>query len=365
VRDLVWVEMEPLLQRERARCEAISIELHRSTEKLGQFRDRWEPAFSRWYYSQFGEKITHARDLESKRDELERLIVAVETEALLRGESERAAYERLERMRAGLERLDTLRSENPGPGAVAELPAEVLDMLRQQLDELLGGTPIPQDEYDRLFDKFKQEFREQLAREREEDAEAYKEAHEREREQNRSERRRAKHAEKNAAQSELPFPSSPSPKDPQDVRRKQLYRELARKLHPDLNTGLSARERELWHEVQDAYDARDLEQLEMLASMIQGAGAGGFTWIKSLSKLKAHFVELQRKLRASDKALREARKSPAWNFDEAKAKPARTTEVSLQIDWELTDAICSLEEEVARFEHRVKKWKRTGRSQRR
>lgn len=363
VRDVVWLEMEPLLKRERARCESISAELHRSTQKLEQFRTRWEPGFSRWYYSQFGEKLTRARDLEAKALELEQLIVRVETEALIRGESERAAYERLERMRAGLDRLDTLRSENIGPEA--ELPAEVLEMLHSQLDELLGGAHIPPDEYDRLFEKLKTEFRDQLAREREEhlgrseeEACAQEEARERERAQNRSEKRRAKHAAKATAQGELPFSS---PNDPDDARRKQLYRELARKLHPDLNTGLSDHERELWHEVQDAYEASDLEQLEMLTSMIQGSGRGGFAWIKSLSKLKAHFVELQRKLRASDNALREAKKSPAWNFDEAKGKPARPTETSLQIDWELTDAICSLEQEVARFEQRIKRWKKQGR----
>lgn len=358
VRDLVWIEMEPLLKGERARCEAISQELRNATEKLEHFKSRWEPSFSRWYYSQFGEKLTKARDLETRAHELERLIAQVETEALLTGDSERVAYERLQRIRAGLDRLDEMRADPDADDA--ELPQEVLDMLKHKLDELLGDGQIPKAEYKRLFEKFKQEFREQLAEERTEEANArdeYSEAREEAeaeaaRAQNRSERRRAKHAD--APQSELPFPSPP---DADDSRRKQLYRELARKLHPDLNPGLSARERELWHEVQDAYDAQDLEQLEMLASMTEGTGGQGFGWIKSLSKLRAHFVELQRKLRASHKALRQAKQSPAWNFNEATGQPVKATETSLQVEWELTDAICSLEEEVARFELRINRWK--------
>jgi hypothetical protein len=53
--------------------------------------------------------------------------------------------------------------------------------------------------------------------------------------------------------------------DPAAVREmRNLYRTLARRLHPDLNPDQSTTEAELWHRVNFAYDLRDLEELKAL-----------------------------------------------------------------------------------------------------
>jgi hypothetical protein len=375
-RDLVWLDMDPLLKRERERCEEVAAELKRATDALERHRSEWEPAFSRWYHAHFGEKLTLARELEGKIFELERTIWEVEEEALLSGLSERAAYQRILRAREGMQRLDEFRSQPQAPDAA--LPPEVEELLKLKLDELLGGLHVPKKEYERLFEQFKQDFKDQLqGNGKTGQSRASREDASRESEENdfdpwgSDEPRRSSHErpgaharKRRSSQARDPdddlLSSSPPAATSDELRLKQLYRELARKLHPDMNPEQSKRERDLWHEAQSAYETRDLERLETLASMAsssEGSPAGAFSWVRSLSKLKSLFTDLQRRLRSSHKALRQAKKSPAWNFDHSKGQPAKMTEISLQIDWELTDAIASMEEEAARMERRIARWK--------
>src|SRR4051812_47418466 len=105
-----------------------------------------------------------------------------------------------------------------------------------------------------MFASFKQSFRDDLLGKKRSSSEPghgdYDEEREFYRERHRPSRRR---------------PASHAHETPDDARRRSLYRDLARKLHPDLNPSLSSHERDLWHEVRAAYEARDLEALETLS----------------------------------------------------------------------------------------------------
>ncbi|HAT12139.1 MAG TPA: hypothetical protein DCS97_16505 [Planctomycetes bacterium] len=52
---------------------------------------------------------------------------------------------------------------------------------------------------------------------------------------------------------------------------KHLYRDLAKRLHPDANPQQSERERQLWQQVQEAYGDGDLERLRILAETVTAA----------------------------------------------------------------------------------------------
>ncbi len=52
-----------------------------------------------------------------------------------------------------------------------------------------------------------------------------------------------------------------------DVRVKELYRRLVRRLHPDLRADGSAAVSALWHEVQEAYAASDVARMEILLAL--------------------------------------------------------------------------------------------------
>lgn len=50
---------------------------------------------------------------------------------------------------------------------------------------------------------------------------------------------------------------------------RQLYHDLVKRLHPDANPGLTAGQRQLWHRVQAAFRAADLEELRALALLVE------------------------------------------------------------------------------------------------
>jgi hypothetical protein len=113
---------------------------------------------------------------------------------------------------------------------------------------------------------------------------------------------------------EIPFPSRPAQAHPpKEARVKEIYRTLVRRLHPDSRADNDASVSALWHEVQEAYQAGNLDRLEMLLALtdLQSNQTGPQT---SLFQLKAALAELNRSLRALQKSLRAARREQAWNF---------------------------------------------------
>jgi hypothetical protein len=50
---------------------------------------------------------------------------------------------------------------------------------------------------------------------------------------------------------------------------KDLYKQLAKQLHPDVNTNLTDKQKELWHIVQQAYNNGDLEKLRAIPIVYQ------------------------------------------------------------------------------------------------
>src|SRR5205814_479968 len=52
-------------------------------------------------------------------------------------------------------------------------------------------------------------------------------------------------------------------------RLKQLYRAVVRRLHPDTQQEMTAQKMEWWHQAQAAYEASNLEHLELILSLCE------------------------------------------------------------------------------------------------
>src|SRR6185437_8100564 len=91
------------------------------------------------------------------------------------------------------------------------------------------------------------------------------------------------------------------------------YRTLVRRLHPDLRADGSAVVSALWHEVQEAYGARDVARMQLLLALsdIESEQLGEAT---SLFQMRAVLTELNRSFRARENSMREAEGEDAWNF---------------------------------------------------
>ncbi|MBX9837508.1 MAG: hypothetical protein K2X69_04230 [Silvanigrellaceae bacterium] len=99
----------------------------------------------------------------------------------------------------------------------------------------------------------------------------------------------------------------------QNLRLKELYRSMARQLHPDINPNLDSKKLDLWYQVQTAYEENDLSKLEVL-SALSNMFDQSWNKIDSISMLKKLSTELNQTLSQLEKKIRSIKKCPSWDF---------------------------------------------------
>jgi hypothetical protein len=145
--------------------------------------------------------------------------------------------------------------------------------------------------------------------------------------------------------------SIPEPPKPEAVRIKELYRLLVRRLHPDTKAERDIEVSALWHEVQEAYTAGNVERLEMLLAFtdIQSNTTGEHT---SLFQMQSVLAELRSACNALRRNLRAAKSDPAWDF----ARRADRAKLETRIRRELETALECHERQLHHFEALLAKW---------
>jgi len=148
---------------------------------------------------------------------------------------------------------------------------------------------------------------------------------------------------------EAPTPP-PKPLDPAgEVEIKRLYRQLARRFHPDLAVDEAdrARRTEKMAAINDAYAARSLTELVALAQQPDttidiGPTRRGQTEAQLVDALKAEITRCQRRLQEIDRELRDLRYRPSVEFS-LEVKAARRQGRDL-----LAEMAAELEQKIAR-----------------
>jgi hypothetical protein len=97
------------------------------------------------------------------------------------------------------------------------------------------------------------------------------------------------------------------------ARLKELYRSVVRRLHPDIQREMTAQKTEWWHQAQAAYEAGEVEQLEVILTLCE-IGDSGTTAHTSASLLQRITAQLKNSLREIKRQLAGQRRDPAWNF---------------------------------------------------
>jgi hypothetical protein len=156
----------------------------------------------------------------------------------------------------------------------------------------------------------------------------------------RAERKEARRAQRAADRSAAQGPdAAPSSATARPARVVDLYRALARRIHPDSPSALrnldAGRLGALWADVQSAYEAGSLERLLALAAWVEtlaeaeasgealGARAAAAAIGRSFAERFERLRALQRSRRALERQLSELRADPAWNFAEQRASARR------------------------------------------
>jgi hypothetical protein len=113
-----------------------------------------------------------------------------------------------------------------------------------------------------------------------------------------------------------PFGPSARQRDESDGGRpvvKSLFRELCRRLHPDVAGSMTRDQEETWHQVQAAYQSGDDVRLELLLSHCDGM-EGRKPKQNTVWNIIALTRQIRHALRTLRYTIRRARHHPAWGF---------------------------------------------------
>ncbi len=298
---LVLVDEAPIRRRSVLEYRAAERTLAKLRAGLETYETRDIPAYHEWEASTFGALLTEIREGSAAADAMAALLHEVHEEAYISNCSEVTAYRRIMDARARGVPLHEEDDFGPDDFPEPEPPG----------GKLFGDTDLPPDFDIEAFDsqsKRKQsEFRAQYHFMAEmfqaitgQSAPDLDDLLDRARAQARGE-------------TEPRRPETAGTSPPADRRLKTLYRKLVQALHPDRNSALSPRQLELWHEVQDAYQAGDLPRLEAAAGRVE-LGTTGDAASLPIGTLLRMTADLAQAVLDLTRATTRARRQPAWGF---------------------------------------------------
>lgn len=295
---LVVIDQEPLRRSAGAECSAVMVELEARRAAWHRFEREDKPSFARWRAREFGPLLSETRDVETEIRARETLVHEVEMEMRRGIIDPHSAYRRVMARRgdpSAAEPVAEPKRNDAGIGRpLSDFEKETL--FQEWVKRSLGTNPdkMDDDAYTATFEAFKSHMF----------------------------RVKPDEPSPNAARSAAPK-SQPVEREeeeekekPIDARVKELYRLLVRRLHPDLRADGNASVTALWHEVQEAYGASDVPQLEILLAL-SDIESERFSEQTSLSQMRTLLADLQRALFALEDSLRQARGEDAWDFARA------------------------------------------------
>lgn len=321
---IILIDQEPLRRSAAADCTATVARLDHARAGRHRFEREDKPAFARWRAREFGALLSEAREVEVRITEHQALVHEVENEMRRGFQNAHSAYQRVMYQRANPhlveEPVAVPRAETSGATRpLSEFEKEAL--FQEWVQKSLGTNPDKMDDeaYSTTFEVFKSNmFRAPRDEPRPADVQ------------------RAAPRERAAPEREEEVAD-----EPLDLRVKELYRVLVRRLHPDLRADGSAAVSALWHEVQESYAAGDVAQLEILLALCE-IESNHMSASTSLSQIHALHAELERALRALEKSLLEAEGEDAWNFARAGEVPGLRLRVERELKANLAQRVTRL-----------------------
>lgn len=295
--------------------------LTKATADLHRHENVDEPAFRSWTATAYPELLTELRELAAKYAEKERLVSSVESEAYATGRRpERVWHARQNPPPAG--------STPPPENAAADDPWDDVPFGPGAGPSANPQDPFGQAEYEKLMEEF---FAENGISPDDPAAADFR-----------------KHI--GGVFGFAPSKSKSAAGDP----ARDIYRRLVQHLHPDRGGEWTPARARLWHEVQQAWDARDLDWLSRLeveweaATELLGSAS-------PVGRLLQALREIDGARRDSDRRIRNYKHSPAWRFS---LLPTRSAALLRRLREELQDEIRRLHYGLAELERVIAHWER-------
>jgi len=314
-RRIVLIDSTPLRKRAETECKRAMAKLEKARAELLRYKTEDQPAFARWLNRTFGELLTKLRENARLIAEKEDLLEDVELEMLCSNhQNPRKAYAAVMKHRENPEE-DEARNPEFGARHSAKDP-------RQRGKRGAPGEFDPEADFDEMGGHMSQKERRAMFDALFEDLTGL-----------RADLFPAEEYERMFAEFEKErFGSSSGGRDPDSPfhgfnfdeyapdkkagdRIKEIYRILVRRLHPDVREDRESEVSALWHDVQEAYETRNLERLETLLALteMQDGVNGGSA---SIGQMRAAVAELKRALRAVQRSIHGAKHDSAWAFSQ-------------------------------------------------
>ncbi len=323
-RVIVLVDQEPLRHTAAGRCTEAMLRLERARTGWHRFERKDKPAFVRWRAREFGALLTKAREVETQIREGQELVHEVEMEMRRGFQDAHTAYQRVMFRRGHpAEAVDSYTDTSAPSDTSRKLSEFEQEALFQEwVRQALGTNPEKMDDeaYSSSFEAFKSHmFSVPIVEPRP---------------RHNPNPPRREHVEEGPEERELASPV--------DARIKELYRILVRRLHPDLRANGDTAVSSIWHEVQEAYAAGDVPQLEILLALSDIKVDYGNS-ATSLGQMQALLNELERALIALEKSLHEAEDEDAWDFAEQGPNEELRVRLERQLKSDLSHRMARLE----------------------
>lgn len=291
--------------------------LAKATADLHRYENVDEPAFRAWTATAHPELLTELRELGAKFAEKEHLVSSVEREAYATGRQPHRVWH---------------SRQNPPPAGAT--PAHEKTASDPWTDDIGGASgpgdedPFGRAEYEKLMEEF---FAEHGIHADDPRADEFR----------------------SSIGGFLGFgPSKPSPAAGDPAR--EIYRRLVQHLHPDRGGEWTPARARLWHEVQQAWDARDLDWLSRLE--VEWEAATELLGPASpVGRLLQALREIDAARRDSDRRIRAYRHSPAWRFSLLAAPGVRLHQ---RLESELREEMNRLLYGLAELERTIASWER-------
>lgn len=332
-REIVWIDQTPLRANAADECAAMMVRLERARLGWHQFERQDKPAFVRWRAREFGALLSTARDVEDKIRDAQNLIHEVEIEMRRQIQGPQNAYQRVlfRRENPGVaDERDTSPDGSQSTPHLSEFEQEAL--FQEWVQTFLGTNPTKMDDeiYSSRFEVFK--------------------SHMFVRPENAASRADPRPAgvRRSAVDEESAGSTEPVTIDP---RVKEIYRRLARRLHPDLRADGNASVSWLWHEVQEAYVAGDVARMELLLALSDFSDAPGAG--TTLSQMRSVLGKLTRSVRALELSLVEAGREDAWNF----ARTGPSEDLRLRVERQLKHDLALRQQRLELLTKTIAEWK--------
>jgi hypothetical protein len=329
---MVVIDQAPLRRAVGTDCTAAMARLERARIGWHRFERQDKPAFVRWRAREFGALLSQAREVEDQIRDAQTLVHEVEMEMRRGFQDAHRAYRRVMFRRENptlASEESTEAGEQGAPRKLSEFEQEAL--FQEWVRKSFGTNPDKMDDevYSKTFEVFKSNMfrsvREEL---------------------------RPPGVNRPRAPARIePGPEEEEVSRPIDVRVKEFYRRLVRRLHPDLRSDGSVEVSALWHEVQEAYAASDVARMEILLGLsdIQSNELAEET---SLAQMHSVLAELNRSARALEKNLLEAQGEDAWNF----ARTGPDDDLRLRVERELKSNLAARAARLELFTRTIADW---------